>query len=57
MKTSRRKFSSSFQAKVAIGVLRERETIQQIAAHYEVHPLPRSVRGNVSFWQEPRGLW
>ncbi len=38
MKTSRRKFSSSFKAKAAIRVLRERETIQQIAAHYEVHP-------------------
>lgn len=38
MKTSRRKFTSSFKAKVAIEVLRERETIQQIAARYEVHP-------------------
>ena len=38
MRTSRRKLSSSFKAKVTIEVLRERETIQQIAAHYEVHP-------------------
>lgn len=38
MKTSRRKFTSAFKAKVAIEVLRERETIQQIAARYEVHP-------------------
>lgn len=38
MKTSRRKFTAAFKAKVAIEVLKERETIQQIAARFEVHP-------------------
>ena len=38
MKTSRRKFTANFKAKVSIEVLKERETIQQIAARYEVHP-------------------
>ena len=37
-KTSRRKFTSAFKAKVAIEALKERESIQQIAARYEVHP-------------------
>jgi len=38
MKTSRRKFTANFKAKVSIEVLKERETIQQIAARYEIHP-------------------
>ena len=38
MKTSRRKFTAAFKAKVAIEVLKERETIQQIAARYQIHP-------------------
>lgn len=37
-KTSRRKFTSAFKAKVAIEALRERNTIQELAAKYELHP-------------------
>ena len=45
MKTTRRKFTAAFKAKVAIEALKERETIQQIAARYEIHP------GQVSQWK------
>lgn len=38
MKRSRRKFSSKFKSKVAIEALKERSTIQELAAKYEVHP-------------------
>jgi len=38
MKKSRRKFSSKFKSKVAIEALKERSTIQELAAKYEVHP-------------------
>ncbi len=38
MKRSRRKFSSKFKSKVAIDALKERNTIQELAAKYEVHP-------------------
>jgi transposase len=38
MKRSRRKFSSKFKTKVVLEVLKERETVQQIAARYEIHP-------------------
>ena len=38
MKKSRRKFSSKFKSKVAIEALKERNTIQELASKYEVHP-------------------
>ena len=38
MKESRRRYSPSFKAKVALEVLKDEETIAQIAAKYEVHP-------------------
>lgn len=38
MTRQKRKFSSNFKAKVAIEALKERETIQQLAARYELHP-------------------
>lgn len=36
MKQSRRKFSASFKAKVAIEAIKERETIHELASKYEV---------------------
>jgi transposase len=36
MKQSRRKFSASFKAKVAIEAIKERETIYELASKYEV---------------------
>jgi len=38
MKESRRRYSPSFKAKVALETLKGEETIAQIAARYEVHP-------------------
>lgn len=36
MKKTRRKFSASFKAKVAIEAIKERETIHELASKYEV---------------------
>lgn len=38
MKNIKRQFTAKFKAKVAIQVMLEKFTIQQIAAKYEVHP-------------------
>ncbi|RMG81267.1 MAG: transposase [Bacteroidetes bacterium] len=38
MKKSRRKFSASFKAKVAMEAIKERETLSQLAKRFEVHP-------------------
>lgn len=37
-KRSRRKFSADFKAKVVIEALKERNTIEEIARKYELHP-------------------
>ncbi len=37
-KQSRRKFSSEFKAKVVIEALKERNTIEELAAKHELHP-------------------
>lgn len=46
MKRERRKFSAAFKAKVALEALKERETIQQLASKYEVHP------NQISIWKK-----
>ena len=38
MKKMRRKFDSSFKAKVAIEALKERETLSELAVRFDVHP-------------------
>jgi len=38
MKTTRKKHSNAFKAKVAIEALQERESISELARKYEVHP-------------------
>ena len=38
MKITRRKFSASFKAKVAIEVILEQKSLQELAAKFEVHP-------------------
>ena len=37
-KKTRRKFSADFKAKVVIEALKERNTIEQLAKKYELHP-------------------
>ena len=38
MKTSRRKFTAAFKTKVVLEVLKERQTISELAQKYELHP-------------------
>ena len=38
MSKKRRSFSKEFKAKVALEALRERETLQELARRYELHP-------------------
>lgn len=38
MKKERRKFSAAFKTKVALEAIKEKETLQQLASKYEVHP-------------------
>ncbi len=38
MGTSRRKFTSEFKKKVVLEALKERNTIQELAVKYEIHP-------------------
>lgn len=38
MGTTRRKFTSEFKKKVVLEALKERNTIQELAARYEIHP-------------------
>lgn len=37
-KTSRRKFTADFKAKVVLEALKERSTIEELAKKYELHP-------------------
>ena len=46
MKQTRRKFEPSFKAKVALEALKERETLQQLALKYELHP------NQISQWKQ-----
>jgi transposase-like protein len=38
MKKIRRKFSTAFKAQVALEALKERETLSELAARFELHP-------------------
>lgn len=38
-KSNRRKFSAEFKAKVVIEALKERNTIEELAKKYELHPV------------------
>lgn len=38
MKRTRRKFTSAFKAQVAIEALKERETLNELAKRYQIHP-------------------
>ena len=45
MKKSRRKFTDSFKAKVAIEALKERETLSELSKRFEIHP------NQISLWK------
>lgn len=38
MRRTRRKFSASFKAKVAISAIKERSSLQELASKFELHP-------------------
>jgi transposase-like protein len=38
MKRTRRKFSASFKAKVAIETIKEQSSLQELASKFELHP-------------------
>ena len=38
MRKERRKFSAAFKTKVALEAIKEKETVQQLASKFEVHP-------------------
>jgi transposase-like protein len=42
MGLKRRKFSAEFKAKVALEALKERKTVAELAAPYELHPVQLS---------------
>ena len=46
MKKSRRKFSAKFKTKVVLEALKERMTMQELAAKYELHP------NQISMWKK-----
>jgi len=46
MKKTRRKFTAAFKAKVVLEALKERQTIQQLAERFEIHP------NQISAWKK-----
>lgn len=38
MRKERRRFSAAFKTKVALEAIKEKETVQQLASKFEVHP-------------------
>jgi len=46
MRKKRRNFESSFKAKIAIEALKERETLNELAAKYDLHP------NQISTWKQ-----
>ncbi len=46
MRKTRRKFSSTFKAQIAIEAIRERESLADLAKKYEVHP------NQISKWKQ-----
>jgi len=56
MKKTRRKFTSSFKARVAIAALRERESLAELSKRYEVHPTMIS-KWEIEFLEKSEGVF
>lgn len=56
MKKTRRKFTSSFKARVAIAALRERESLAELSKRYEVHPTMIS-KWKIEFLEKSEGVF
>lgn len=46
MKRERRKFSAAFKTKVALEAIKEKETIQELASKFNLHP------NQISIWKK-----
>jgi transposase-like protein len=56
MKKTRRKFTSSFKAKVAISALKERESLAELSKRFEVHPTMIS-KWKLEFLEKSEGVF
>ena len=56
MKKTRRKFASSFKAKVAIAALKERESLAELSKRYDVHPTMIS-KWKLEFLEKSEGVF
>ena len=59
MTNKRKKYDSSFKAKVAIEAIRERETLNELAAKYELSPvmISRWKKEFICYFWEPEAWW
>jgi transposase len=56
MKKTRRKFTSSFKARVAIAALKEREPLAELSKRYGVHPTMIS-KWKIEFLEKSEGVF
>lgn len=56
MKKTRRKFTSSFKARVAIAALKERESLAELSKRFEVHPTIIS-KWKMEFLEKSEGVF
>ena len=56
MKKTKRKFTSSFKARVAIAALKERESLAELSKRFEVHPTIIS-KWKMEFLEKSEGVF